>query len=87
MSTPRKRYRAAFNARVALDALKGHKTINELASLYGVYAARSPPGNTCSNKRCRRCSRLDGPRGSMTRTSYKRSYTNKSANSKSSWTG
>ena len=37
MSTQRKRYSAEFKARVALDAIKGHKTINELASIYGVH--------------------------------------------------
>ncbi len=37
MPTQRKRYSAEFKARVALDAIKGHKTINELASLYGVH--------------------------------------------------
>ena len=36
MSTQRKRYSAALKARVALEALKGHKTVNELASTYGV---------------------------------------------------
>jgi transposase-like protein len=29
MSTQRKRYSAEFKARVALEALKGHKTVNE----------------------------------------------------------
>ena len=37
MSTQRKRYSAEFKARVALDAVKGHKTVNELASTYGVH--------------------------------------------------
>jgi transposase-like protein len=37
MSTQRKRYSAEFKARVALEALKGHKTVNELASTYGVH--------------------------------------------------
>ena len=37
MSTQRKRYSAEFNARVALDAIKGHKTVNEFASTYGVH--------------------------------------------------
>ena len=37
MSTQRKRYSAEFKARVALDALKGHKTVNELASTYRVH--------------------------------------------------
>jgi len=35
MSTQRKQYSAEFKARVALEALKGLKTVNELASTYG----------------------------------------------------
>src|ERR671937_1577118 len=37
MSTQRKRYSAEFKARVALEALKGLKTVNELASTSGVH--------------------------------------------------
>jgi transposase-like protein len=37
MSTQRKRYSAECKARVAFDAIKGHKTVNELASTYGVH--------------------------------------------------
>ena len=37
MATQRKRYSAEFKARVALEALKGHQTVNELASTYGVH--------------------------------------------------
>ena len=37
MSTQRKQYSAEFKARVALEALKGLKTVNELASNYGVH--------------------------------------------------
>jgi len=37
MSTQRKQYSAEFKARVALEALKGLKTVNELASTYGVH--------------------------------------------------
>jgi putative transposase len=37
MSTQRKQYGAEFKARVALEALKGLKTVNELASTYGVH--------------------------------------------------
>ena len=37
MSTQRKRYSAEFKARMALEALKGDKTVNELASPYGVH--------------------------------------------------
>ena len=37
MATQRKQYSADFKARVALEALKGHKTMNELVSLYNVH--------------------------------------------------
>src|SRR3954464_10966247 len=37
MSTQRKQYSAEFKARVALEALKELKTVNELASTYGVH--------------------------------------------------
>jgi putative transposase len=37
MPTQRKHYSADFKARVAMEALKGHKTINELVSMYGVH--------------------------------------------------
>jgi transposase-like protein len=35
--TQRKRHTAEFKAQVALAALKGQQTLNELASLYGVH--------------------------------------------------
>jgi transposase-like protein len=37
MSTQRKQYSAELKARVALEARKGLKTVNELASAYGVH--------------------------------------------------
>jgi putative transposase len=37
MSTQRKRYSAQVKAQVALDAIKGQKTANEIASEYGVH--------------------------------------------------
>jgi transposase-like protein len=37
MATKRKQYTAAFKAQVALAALKGDKTINELAGQFGVH--------------------------------------------------
>ena len=35
--TPRRRHSSAFKAQVALEALKGQKTLNELASEFGVH--------------------------------------------------
>ena len=37
MATQRKQYSAEFKARVALEALKGLKTVHELASTSGVH--------------------------------------------------
>jgi len=34
---PRRRHSSEFKARVAMEALKGHKTLNELASEFGVH--------------------------------------------------
>lgn len=36
-ATQRKQYRAEFKARVAFEALKGHKTMNELVGMYGAH--------------------------------------------------
>ena len=33
----RKRHSAELKAKVALEAIKGHKTVNEIASEYGVH--------------------------------------------------
>ena len=40
MSTQRKRYSAEFKAYMALEAIKGHKTVNELASIEGVHSTQ-----------------------------------------------
>jgi putative transposase len=37
MSIQRKQYSAELKTRVALEAIKGHKTVNEIASEYGVH--------------------------------------------------
>ena len=43
MSTQRKQYSAECKARVALEALKGLKPVNELASTYGVHPTQIAP--------------------------------------------
>jgi transposase-like protein len=40
MATVRRRHSSEFKARVALEALKGQKTLNELASEFGVHAVQ-----------------------------------------------
>ena len=37
MKAERKRYGAEFKAKVALEAIKGQRTINEIAGSYGVH--------------------------------------------------
>jgi transposase-like protein len=37
MTMPRWQHRAEFKANVALDAIRGERTINELAAEYGVH--------------------------------------------------
>jgi transposase-like protein len=44
MSTERKRDSAEFKARVAVDAIKGHKTVNERARLDGVHPTQITHG-------------------------------------------
>ena len=57
MARKRKSHTAAFKAQVALAAVKGDKTVNELAALHGVHptmihaleeAARSRTPRSCS---------------------------------------
>ena len=43
MSTQRKQYSAEFKARVALEAVKGLKTVHELASTYEVHPTQIAP--------------------------------------------
>ncbi len=40
MTQQRKRYSAELKAKVALEAIKGHKTANEIASAYGVHSTQ-----------------------------------------------
>ena len=60
MSTQRKQYSAEFKARVALEALKGLKTVNELASTYGVHPTQIAHWKHRLQRRCPRFSRHDG---------------------------
>ncbi len=37
MNGPRKRFSGAFKTKVAVEAIKGHSTVSEIASQYGVH--------------------------------------------------
>ena len=44
----RRNHSPAFKAKVAVSAIKGEKTLADLAQLYDVHRTRSPPGRpTC----------------------------------------
>ena len=43
MTQQRIRYSAELKAQVALEAIKGHKMANEIASLYGVHPTQIAP--------------------------------------------
>jgi putative transposase len=87
MSTQRKQYSAEFKARVALEALKGLKTVNELASTYGVHPTQIAHWKHRLQKEMAEIFRDAGTSGSATRRRYTRSCINKLDNSKWSWTG
>jgi transposase-like protein len=40
MTTQRRQHRAEFRAKVALEAICGERTINELAAEYGVHSVQ-----------------------------------------------
>ena len=87
MSTQRKQYSAEFKARVALEALKGLKTVNELASTYGVHPTQIAHWKHRLQQAMADLSRHDGRSRSVTRRHAKRSSTSKSGNSRWSWPG
>ena len=87
MSTQRKQYSAEFKARVALEALKGLKTVNELASNYGVHPTQIAHWKHRFTRKCLTFYRHDGQSGSKTTRRSKPSSTSKLDNSRWSWTG
>ena len=87
MSTQRKQYSAAFKARVALEALKGLKTVNELASTYGVHPTQIAHWKHRLQQEMPEIFSARRPSASKTTRHSKRSYTNKSGSSRWSWTG
>ncbi len=59
MSMQRKRYSADLKTRVALEAIKGQKTANEIAAEYGVHPThRLRSGKNKRSMACQRCSPL-----------------------------
>ena len=71
MTEQRKRYGAEFKFRVALEAAKGQKTLNELASEHGVHPNQISTGRSVSagsvsywDSTARRCTTRRGVRPS-----------------------
>ena len=56
MSVQRKRYSADLKTRVALEAIKGQKTANEIAAEYGVHPTQIAQWKNKHSMACRRCS-------------------------------
>lgn len=46
MTKVRKRHNAEFKSKVAVEAIKEHKTLNELTAEYGVHATKSATGKS-----------------------------------------
>jgi putative transposase len=87
MSTQRKRYSAEFKARVALDAIKGHKTINELASLYGVHPSQITHWKHQLQQEVPQIFSARRAKREHDQDVLQAQLSNKSGNSTSSWTG
>src|ERR1700741_279647 len=87
MSTQRKQYSAEFKARVALEALKGLKTVNELASTYGVHPTQIAHWKHRLQKEMPEIFSARRAKRSKTTRRFKPSSTSKLDNSRWSWTG
>ena len=87
MTQQRKRYSAELKAKVALEAIKGHKTANEIASAYGSIQRKLPNGKSRCSTSCRISSPAikDNGRRLMKRSSQR--SIRKLVNSKWNWIG
>jgi transposase len=54
----RKQHTAEFKAQVAVEAIRGYQTLNEVASQYGVHPGQWSSGSDRRWRRCRRRSRV-----------------------------
>ena len=85
MAAQRKQYSAEFKARVALEAFKGLKTVNELASTYGVHPTQIAHWKHRLQKEMPEISLHARRSESAIRKRCKPSSTNKSSNLRPSW--
>ena len=87
MATQRNNYGAEFKARVALEALKGHKTINELVSHFGVHPTQINKWKKHLQTELPQIFSNRSEKANRTTRHCKHNCTNKLDSSKSSWTG
>ena len=87
MAIQRHQYSAEFKARVALEALKGHTTLNALVSLYGGIPPTSPHGKIGSRANYPSFFPIGVTNANRTRKRSRLSSTSKWVRSKSIWTG
>jgi len=82
----RKQHEAAFKAKVALEAVKGEKTIAQLAGEYGVTPTKSADGRRSLSRSCPACSPIEGNGRRRAGRRPKPSCTGRSASSRCSLT-
>jgi putative transposase len=83
----RKQYEAAFKAKVALEAVKGEKTIAQIATEFEVPPTKSANGAGNFWMSFRRCSPTAGRSRRRTGMRLRPSCSGRSANSSTSWSG
>ena len=60
MTATRKQYSAKFKARVAIEAIRGEKTLNQLGSQYGVHPVQVAPWRRAARDSWKRFSSTGG---------------------------
>jgi transposase-like protein len=83
----RKRYTAEFKARVALEALKGIRTCNEIAGDHGIHPVQVSQWKKDAAEGLATSSRAPRPRRTLNRRRWRSGFTSRSASSRWSLTG
>src|ERR1022692_864447 len=74
----RRRFTAEFKAKVALEAIQGHRTVAELATKHELHPTRLRCGSARQSRSWPRCSTTRGPRFKPTATPRLRNFTPRS---------
>ena len=83
----RKVFGAEFKAKVALEALAGRKTVNEIAGVYEVHPHQVPRGNVRPRTDSRCCSSVGGAGAGARTGRTPRRCTARSGGCKCRWSG